>query len=161
MAKSNYTRIMLELILPEVSLELGMRYYKEYFGLDAILYHEIDGVHFDPKYSYAKYISVAVEHENEYSCAAEEMNNLQLLNVPLTVLITYPPRDKAVPTLAKYAAIIEAADVLENVSTQRRQVAILGYLNVLRHQNDEWEAFTYQDGGFIPVAPIQSLAAGQ
>jgi hypothetical protein len=34
-------------------------------------------------------------------------------------------------TLSKYAAIVEAADVLENVSTRRRQVVMLGYLNVL------------------------------
>lgn len=163
-----YTALMLGDILPAVARELGICYYdggrserpsaRDYYLLDAVFYREIDQVHFKAKDKYVKYISVAIEHENEYSSAGEEMNKLQLFNVPLTVLITYPPKEKRKETLDKYSAIIRQADILENASATRWQLAILGPFG--SYDDGDWEAFVYRDGGFVPV-PVQSPAAGK
>lgn len=147
-----YTPLMLGEILPEVARELDMRYYRECHDLDAILYREIDEVHFKKKDDWAKYISVALEHENDHSTAAEEMIKLQRFNAPLTVLITYPEENAKDRMLDKYSEIIQQADVLGNASTNRRQLAIFGY------KGARWEAFVYQDRTFAPV-PLRSLAA--
>src|ERR1700694_1208771 len=70
-----HTGVMCREVIPDIAQELGMRCYIEYYGIDAILYHERDEAHFrDPKSNYAKYVSVALEHENEYTDAAVEMN---------------------------------------------------------------------------------------
>ena len=148
-----YTILMLERILPDVARELGMHYHKEYWWLDAILYHEKDEARFDPRYTYAKYISVALEHENEHAGAADEMNKLQVFNAPLAVLITYPLRNRTIGILEKYAAIIQGADVFENASTKRRQLAIFGYPGA------EWDAFVYHGGRFVRLTGTERLVA--
>jgi hypothetical protein len=139
---------MLDEIIRDVALKLGMLRYREYYQIDTVFCHEIDAVHFkNPAYRYVKYISVAIEHENDCSTAAVEMNRLQLYNVPLAVLITYPSsRAKAAPTLKKYATIIRQADVFENASKERRQLAIFGYRG---NGRVDWDAFVYQEGSFV------------
>ena len=73
----------------EIARELGMNCSHEYYTVDAILYNERDDGNFrNPRCAYAKYISVAIEIENNCTDAHVEMNKLQLLNAPLTVLIT-------------------------------------------------------------------------
>jgi len=129
-----------------------MRYYRECHDLDAILYREIGDAHFKQKDDWAKYISVALEHENVHFTAAEEMIKLQRFNAPLIVLITYPEESAKDQMLDKYSEIIHQADVLENASKNRRQLAMFGY------KGGQWEAFVYKDGKFVPVPP-QSLAA--
>ncbi|MGD1072901.1 MAG: hypothetical protein ABSB15_22490, partial [Bryobacteraceae bacterium] len=64
--------------------ELGVHHSNGYFGIDTIFYQERDTIDFpNSKFTWAKYISVAFEHENEYQEVAEEMNRLQIYNVPL------------------------------------------------------------------------------
>jgi hypothetical protein len=150
--RPQYTPLMLEQILPEVVRELDMSYDRECHDLDAILYRETDEVYFNAKDEWAKYISVALEHENDHSTAAEEMIKLQRFNVPLTVLITYPEESAKNRMLDKYSEIIQQADVLGNSSTNLRQLAIFGY------KGARWEAFAYKNRTFAPVQR-QSLAA--
>ncbi len=151
-SNTRHTSVMCNDVIPETARQLGLQHRAEYYQIDAVFYHERDEVNFrDPAWTYAKYISVAVEHENECYGSAVEMNRLQLYNAPLTVLVTYPTRQKTAETLEKYSAIVRAGDILENASTQRRQLVIFGYAAA------EWEAFVYRDGGFVPLV----LAAGQ
>ena len=140
-----HTAKMCRHVVPAVADELGMCHHIEYYQIDAVFFHERDAINFRGNSIYAKYISVAVEHENICSDTAVEMNRLQLLNAPLTVLITYPTKRSAARTLQKYAAIIQEADIFENASTKRKQMSIFGYPGA------GWEAFVYQDGTFAPV----------
>ncbi len=142
-----YTRVMREHITA-VAHELGLQSWNEYYTIDVIMYHEKDMKWFRSNVTYAKYIAVAVEHENQYGCAAEEMNKLQLINTPLAVLITYPPKSMARETLAKYETIIQAADILDNAATIRRQLTIFGYAP------NEWEAFVYEATEFVPLTQL-------
>jgi hypothetical protein len=154
LANRAHTSVMCKETVGDIAQELGMRHHIEYYGIDAILYHERDQTNFpDPRSNYAKYVSVALEHENEYTGAAVEMNKLQLWNVPLTVLITYPPTERTCKkTLEKYATIIQDADIFDNASTQRRQLSIFGY------PGPDWDAFVYQDGRFVPLAAERSTS---
>jgi hypothetical protein len=145
-----HTAVMFERIVPAVADEIGMSYYIPYFGIDTIFCHEFDVINFrNPNLRCpAKYISVALEHENGCDTAAEEMNRLQIYNAPLTVLITYPyPQTDAggAKLLDKYAGIVRDADVFGNASTERKQLAIFGY------PGQRWEAFVYADGTFTPL----------
>jgi hypothetical protein len=137
-------------VLPAVAEELAMRHRREFWWIDLVLYQERDQVHFpEPAWAscvYAKYVSVALEHENDHTYVADEMSKLQLANTPLTVLITYPQTDaRATELLEMYAEIVRDADIFGNASTARRQLAIFGY------RGPRWDAFIYSDGRFTPL----------
>ncbi len=152
---ANHTTLMCGKVIPDIARELGLSHSRDYYGIDAILYHEKDTINFpDLRSTYAKYISVAIEHENDYWTSTVEMNKLQLLNVPLTVLITYPPNRKtAANWLERYASIIHGGDILQNASTRRRQLAIFGY------PGPEWDAFLYEGRRFIPLEVAKASAS--
>lgn len=146
----DYTDFMLREVMPKIAHKLGVCCHeRDYYTIDCIFYHEKDGIHFDAvKQTYAKYISVAIEHENNYLGTAAEMNRLQLFNAPLKVLITYPTKKKEQQALDKYALIVQGADVFGDVSTLRRQLVIFG-----DDTRTHWTAFVYQDSKFIPLEP--------
>ena len=61
-----------------------MHHSNGHFRIDTIFYQVPDTINFpNPKFTRAEYISIAFEHENEYQEVAEEMNRLQIYNVPL------------------------------------------------------------------------------
>src|ERR1700749_1018060 len=104
-------------IYPRIGRQLGLlSWNKEYYTLDGMLYEE-RGTDDTGKYaSYANWISVAIEHENEASRAHEMMNKLQSFNAPLKVLITYAAEGPATETLLrKYENLIKASDVFNDV----------------------------------------------
>jgi hypothetical protein len=114
-----------------------------------MLYEE-RGVDNTGKYAtYANWISVAIEHENDSSRAHEKMNKLQSFNAPLKVLITYAADDASDILLQKYENLIKSADVFNDVATLRQQLVILGTPKTVR----EWRFYAYENGGFVLMLP--------
>jgi hypothetical protein len=144
-----YTTLMRSSLFPQIAEKLCLQCYPDdYYYLDAIFYREKDAQNFASYTTYATSISVALEHENVPEDTAVEMNKLQLFSAPLKVLITYPARKNFDLLLTKYAGIIKAADVFDDISTLRRQLVIFGSL-----ENDRvrWEGFEYYQGSFRVV----------
>jgi hypothetical protein len=101
-------------VLQPIAARLALRAWclRDYFHLDAVFYEERDEEHFAAHETWAKAISVAIEHENARGPGTyREMNKLQLFNAPLKVLITYTSDNKqANALLGEYSKIIRDAD---------------------------------------------------
>jgi hypothetical protein len=114
-----------------------------------MLYEE-RGVDNTGKYAtYANWISVAIEHENDGSRVQEKMNKLQSFNAPLKVLITYAADEATDSLLRKCENLIKSADVFNDVATLRQQLVILGTPKTVR----EWRFYAYENGGFVLMLP--------
>jgi len=147
----SYNFYMRTTIYPRVGRLLGLlSWNKEYYTLDGMLYEE-RGVDNTGKYAtYANWISVAIEHENDSSRAHEKMNKLQSFNAPLKVLITYAADGAASETLLrKYENLIKTSDVFNDVATLRQQLVILGTLKSV----PEWRFYAYENDGFVLMLP--------
>jgi hypothetical protein len=147
----SYKYFMRSSIYPRIARQLGLSSWnKEYYTLDGMFYEE-RGVDATGKFaSYANWVSVAIEHENELSKADETMNKLQLFNAPLKVLITYAPPGAATDSLLrKYENIIRASDVFKDIATLRQQLVILGTPKTVA----EWRLYAYEDDGFVLMLP--------
>jgi hypothetical protein len=147
----SYNFFMRTSIYPRVARQLGLQAWnKEYYTLDGMLYEE-RGTDNTGKYaSYANWVSVAIEHENDVSRAQETMNKLQLFNAPLKVLITYVPEGDATDALLRrYESIIRASDVFNDVATLRQQLVILGTPKTV----GEWRFYAYESDGFVLMLP--------
>jgi hypothetical protein len=151
---TDYTQLMRQTVFAKVARELDLLYYpRDYYTLDGIMYTELDIENFPPGKTYAKSLSVALEHENDPSGSMAEMNKLQLFNVPLKVLVTYPDRRyPAEALLTKYADATRQADIFDDFSTLRRQLVIFGSKPAA---NAEWRGFVYSKGTFVPVAEFE------
>jgi len=147
----SYNFYMRTTIYPRVARQLGLlSWNKEYYTLDGMLY-EKRGMDDTGKYAtYANWISVAIEHENDSSRAHEKMNKLQSFNAPLKVLITYAADGPATETLLrKYEGLIKTSDVFNDVATLRQQLVILGTPKTVR----EWQFYCYENDGFVLMLP--------
>lgn len=147
----SYNYFMRSTIYPRIGRHLGLlAWNKEYYTLDGMLYEE-RGMDDTGKYAtYANWVSVAIEHENDASRAQETMNKLQLFNAPLKVLITYSALGAATDfLLRKYENIIKASDVFNDFATLRQQLVILGTPKAVA----EWRFYAYEDGGFVLMLP--------
>jgi hypothetical protein len=147
----SYNFFMRTTIYPRVARQLGLlAWNKEYYTLDGMLYEE-RGVDNTCKYAtYANWISVAIEHENDSSRAHEKINKLQSFNAPLKVLITYAAEGAASDgLLRKYENLIKASDVFHDVATLRQQLIILGTPRTVH----EWRFYAYEDDGFVLMLP--------
>ena len=143
----SYNFYMRTTVYPRVARQLGLlSWNKEYYTLDGMLYEE-RGVDGTGKYAtYANWITVAIEHENDSSRAPEKMNKLQSFNAPLKVLITYAAPGLASETLLrKYESLIKASDVFHDVATLRQQLVILGTPKTAL----EWRFYAYENDGFV------------
>jgi hypothetical protein len=143
----SYNFYMRTTIYPRVARQLGLlAWNKEYYTLDGMLYEE-RGVDSTGKYAtYANWITVAIEHENDSSRAHEKMNKLQSFNAPLKVLITYAPDGTASESLLKkYESLIKNSDVFNDVATLRQQLVILGTPKTVR----DWRFYAYENDGFV------------
>jgi hypothetical protein len=150
----SYNYFMRSTIYPRIARNLGLlAWNKEYYTLDGMFYEE-RGLDETGKYAtYANWISVAVEHENDVSKADETMNKLQLFNAPLKVLITYAAVGPATDSLLKkYENLIKASDVFNDVATLRQQLVILGTPKTVA----EWRFYAYEDGGFVLMLGLPS-----
>jgi len=149
--KKSYNYYMRSTIYPRIARNLGLlSWNKEYYTLDGMFYEE-RGVDDTGKYaSYANWISVAVEHQNDAAKADETMNKLQLFNAPLKVLITYAAQGSGTDSLLrKYENVIKASDVFNDVATLRQQLVILGTPKTVA----EWRFYAYENGGFVLMLP--------
>jgi hypothetical protein len=146
----SYNFFMRTTIYPRVARQLGLlSWNKEYYTLDGMLYEE-RGVDNTGKYAtFANWISVAIEHENDSSRAYEKMNKLQSFNAPLKVLITYAAEDATDALLRKYESLIKSSDVFNDVATLRQQLVIIGTPKTVR----EWRFYAYENGGFVLMLP--------
>ncbi|HXJ44405.1 MAG TPA: hypothetical protein VNH18_34280 [Bryobacteraceae bacterium] len=147
----SYNFYMRTTIYPRVGRQLGLlAWNKEYYTLDGMLYEE-RGVDNTGKYAtYANWISVAIEHDNDSSRAHEKMNKLQSFNAPLKVLITYAADGAPSETLLrKYESLIKSSDVFNDVATLRQQLVILGTPKTVR----EWRFYAYENDGFVLMLP--------
>lgn len=149
-AKS-YSYFMRSNIFPKIARHLGLSAWnKEYYALDMVFYEE-RGRDNSRKYAtYAKWISVALEHVNKPGKTHEEINKLQMFNAPLKVLITYMAEgDDTDSLLRRYEAIIGEADVFDDIASLRQQLVILGTPKTLR----EWRFYAYESDGFVLMLP--------
>lgn len=147
----SYNYYMRSTIYPRIARHLGLlAWNKEYYTLDGMFYEE-RGIDNTGKFaSYANWVSVAIEHENDASQAQETMNKLQLFNAPLKVLITYAALGPATDSLLqKYESIIKASDVFNDVATLRQQLVVLGTPKTVA----EWRFYAYENGGFVLMLP--------
>lgn len=145
-----YTPFMIENVFPAIAGELGISVYPgNYYYLDSVFYSERDTEHFGATTTYAKSISIAMEHENKIEGTAIEMNKLQLYNAPLKVLITYAQN----PTIRKnwlncYTKIVQGADVFGDFATLRRQLIIFGSIT---DDVITWCFYAYESSGFQEI----------
>jgi hypothetical protein len=149
-AKS-YTYFMRSNIFPKIARHLGLlAWNKEYYALDGMFYEERGRDNFGKYTTYAKWISVALEHAYKPARTYEEINKLQMFNAPLKVLITYAAEGAEEDALLrKYESVISESDVFNDVATLRQQLVILGTSKA--HQ--EWRFYTYENDGFVLMLP--------
>lgn len=149
-AKS-YTYFMRSNIFPLIAKHLGlMAWNKEYYALDGMFYEERGTDNFGHYTTYAKWISVALEHENKSAKTYEAINKLQMFNVPLKVLITYAAEGaEADSLLRRYEAVIGDFDVFNDIATRRQQLVIFGTPKTVR----EWRFHVYESDGFVLMLP--------
>ena len=127
---------------------MGSKY--GYYSVDSVFYENLDTRNFAAGMTYVKAISVAIEHENKAALSCEEMHKLQLLNVPLKVLITYPSGTaQGDKLLAQYADIITGADWFGDIATHRRQLVIFG------EAMNRWRFYAYGHRGFARLDAIE------
>jgi len=151
-----YTRFILENDLKgflfQISKELGLEYFKEYWQIDAIMYKEKNTTYFPKNSTYAEYLSVAVEHENIANYSHNEINKLSFINSPLKVLITYPlNKDKGKLLLLDYADILKRADIFDEFSTSKRHLVVFGLTDKEDKHNINWEFYIYHFGNFMTI----------
>ena len=143
-----FTAVMRSL-LDSIAANLGLHIYNsDYYTIDAICYEDKDTEHFSDEAVYAKYIAIAIEHENYVIGSVAEINKLQLFNAPLKVLITYTGEDTFDYYLDGYAKIIKDADIFNDISTTRRQLVIFGTGD---GNTANWHFFCYENGKFVQL----------
>jgi hypothetical protein len=155
-----HTHTMLRVVLPRIaeSLNIQCRCDKNYWWLDGVFFDELDEVNFRGL-TYAKAVSVAIEHENDGRASFQEINKLQLYNVPLKVLITYAnDGENTKQLLSKYSSIICDADWAGDIATKRRQLVIFG------DSADIWRFYIWQavnDGPRFVQYAVPGIALGE
>jgi len=160
---TEYTQVMLgrkksrdndqdKCVLGEVATKLGLKYYKEYWSMDCVFYEKEYPL--VPGGTFAEYIAVAVEHENNVKSSCIEMNKLSIWNTPLKVLITYcdaedrnRDRDKY---LNKYAQILHKADIFDTFSTFHNHLVIFGP-KYPENNSISWTCYNFNQGKFIKM----------
>ena len=149
-AKS-YTYFMRSSIFPKIAKYLGLlAWNKEYYTLEGMFYEERGTDDFGNYTPYAKWISVAWEHEHKPSKTHDKINKLQMFNVPLKVLIAYAAEGAETESLLrKYEAIMGDADVFNDIAPLRQQLVIVGTPKTVR----EWRFYVYESDGFVLMLP--------
>jgi hypothetical protein len=149
-AKS-YAYFMRTNIFPKVARNLGLQAWnKDYYSLDCVFYEERGRDAAGKFTTYAKWISVALEHAGRPNRTHEEISKLQMFNAPLKVLITYVEEGaESEALLSKYESIIKESDVFEDFATLRKQLVILGTPQAAR----DWRFYAYESDGFVLMLP--------
>ena len=134
----------------QIAKALGLQYWADYWHLDAVLFKDSDKLlSYRPYSNYATFLSVAMEHENDFTTSREEMNKLSIFNASLKVLVTYPySRADGRKLLDDYAKQVKSADVFGDFEDKRRQMVIFG-----RKKNDtiRWEYYLFKGEQFVSM----------
>jgi hypothetical protein len=149
-AKS-YDFFMRSNILPKIARHLGLQAWnKDYYSLDCVFYEERGRDNAGKFTTYAKWISVALEHANRPTRSHEEISKLQMVNAPLKVLITYVEEGPdSESLLSKYETVIRESDVLNDIASLRKQLVILGTPQAAR----DWRFYVYESDGYVLMLP--------
>ncbi len=149
-AKS-FTYFMRSNIFPKLARRLELlAWTRDYYALDGMFYEERGRDNAGKFTTYAKWISVALEHATRPSRTHEEINKLQMFNAPLKVLITYVTEGAETEALlGKYEAVISDADVFNDIATLRKQLVILGSPQAV----GQWRFYVYESDGFVLMLP--------
>lgn len=148
-----YTALMRTNLLPAVANRLGLvPWSSDYYWLDAIFFERRETKHAKPGKTYAQYLSVAIEHENQAEDTFVEMNKLQLYNAPLKVLITYDDGEVGERQMDKlrtmWTDVARSADIFDDFATLRRILAIVG---VRGKSTPTWRGFEYNGEAFAEM----------
>ena len=137
-------------IYSQIAKSLDLKYWTDYWHLDAVFFKYGDKELSKPPYSnYATFLSVAMEHENDFKTSHEEMNKLSIINASLKVLVTYPYKHtNGQALLNDYTKQVKSADVFGDFADKRRQMVIFGY-----KENDtiHWEYYLFKDKRFVSM----------
>jgi hypothetical protein len=149
----SYNYFMRTTIYPKIAKHLTLlSWNKEYYTLNGMFYEERGTDNAGNYTAFAKWISVAIEHENNGSKALETLNQLQLFNAPLKVLITYAAEGADTEMLLrKYEKVVSDADAFEDFATLRQQLLIIGTPKTIR----KWRFYAYESGGFVFMLPTR------
>jgi hypothetical protein len=147
----SYNYFMRTTIFPKIAKRLGLlSWNKEYYTLDGMFYEERGTDHSGNHATYAKWISVAIEHENNAQKAQVTMNKLQLFNAPLKVMITYAAEGAEVNSLLRrFEKIVSTSDVFNDFATLRQLLVIFGTPKTVR----DWLFYVYENDGFVLMLP--------
>jgi hypothetical protein len=145
-AKS-YVYFLRATIFPRVAKNLGLLIWnKEYHGIDTMFYEERGTDRFGNLTTFAKWMSVVLEHERTAAKTPETVSKLQLFNAPLKVLITYAAEGADTEVLlGRYEDIIDDSDIFEDTATLRKLMVIIGTPRTIR----DWRFYVYESGGFV------------
>ena len=151
--EKSFTYFMRSEIFPKVAKYLGLlAWSKEYYTLDGIFFEERETEHIRANAMYAKWVSVAIEHESDPRNTYKEMNKLQLFNTPLKVLITYAADGAQTNSLLRnYERIMRSGDIFDDFASSRRQLVIVGTPKTMR----EWRFYVYESDGFVYMLPFR------
>jgi hypothetical protein len=149
----SYNYFMRTNIYPKIAKHLGLlSWNKEYYGLNGMFYEERGTDNFGNFTAYAKWISVAIEHENLGPKAHEAIAKLQAFNAPLKVLIAYAAEGAETDTLlSRLEKVMSGADVFDDFATLRQQLLILGTPKTIR----KWRFYAYESDGFVFMLPTR------
>ena len=131
-------------LLHMVAEILKLKYYREYWSLDAVFYKKKDE-RFEPPYLCAEYLPVVIEHENSIDGSYLEINKLSIFNSPLKVLITYPEGQDKNAYLNTYAEMLKKADIFDDFSTRRKHLVVFG---TKEDKRTLWDFYVYKNGNF-------------
>jgi hypothetical protein len=152
-----YTSLLLNRdngIFVQVCERFGLKYAIPWWTIDAIFYESADVENFPVAWRMAKHICVAIEHENSVARSHYEINKLSLFNAPLKVLVTYPSGDRGrheeSAVLARYAKILDDADIFGDFGSYRRQLVVFGSRDG-EGGNPVWRYHTYNGREFRGV----------
>ena len=149
----SYNYFMRTNIYPKIAKHLNLlSWNKEYHGLNGMFYEERGTDKFGNFTAYAKWMSVAIEHENSGVKSHEAISKLQAFNAPLKVLITYAAEGAETETLlSRLEQVMSGADVFDDFATLRQQLLILGTPKTIR----KWRFYAYESDGFVLMLPTR------
>ena len=155
-----FTDVWKEKIYGKIAANLGMKYSKEYWLIDAGFFENKEPL--ITKKNRGSFLCVALEHENMSANSYEEMNKLSILNVPLKVLITYPYGEKAdgqeeedvlLKNYARqirdaYSHVNDCISVTEKFANISKCMVVFGYNRVT---HIDWKYHTFNGAEFSPL----------
>jgi len=126
-----------ECILHNIAEDFKLKYFREYYSLDAVFYNDDDKVpNLNPNWVWLQNIQIAFEHEHYIKNTYQEISHLSITNCQLRVLVTYPNDDEN-KFLDSYDQIIRANKTLD---ANESFLVIFGYKG---ENNVTWDGWLY------------------